>query len=69
MFYEIPIKLKHSTGDGHSSRYLEGHPAKNILQIAGVRMKGRLIQLLGIDDLLPSRIDWLLAKSTKYSNP
>lgn len=69
MSREIPVKLKHRTGDGHSSRHLEGHSAEDILQVTGVGMKGRLVQLLCIDDLLSGRIGRLLAKPTKYSDP
>lgn len=62
---KVPVKLKHRAGDGHTSRYLEGHSAEDVLQVAGIRMIGRLVQLLRIDDLLPGRVAWLVAKSTK----
>lgn len=65
-FCKIPVKLKHSAGDGHSSWYLKGHSAKDILQVAGVGMKGRFVQLLRIDNLLSGSIGWLLANSTRY---
>lgn len=59
----LPIELKHNTSDSHSTWYLEGHSAKDILQVTGVGMKGRLVKLLSIDDLLPGCTSWLFPKS------
>ncbi|KYN27615.1 hypothetical protein ALC57_03014 [Trachymyrmex cornetzi] len=65
-YCKIPVELKHSAGDGHSTRHLEGHSTENILQVAGIRMKGRLVQFLRIDNLLCGSIGWLFANSIRY---
>ena len=57
------VKLKHSTSDKHSAWHLKGHSTEDILQVTGVGMKGRLVKLLSIDDLLPGCTSWLLPKS------
>lgn len=48
------VELQHRSGDCHSARHLEAHPAEDILQIPGVGMESALVKLLGVDDLLLS---------------
>lgn len=65
-FCKIPVKLKHSAGNSHSSWHLKRHSAKDILQVAGVGMKGGFVQLLRIDNLFSGSIGWLFANSIRY---
>lgn len=48
------VELQHRSGDCHSARHLEAHPAEHILQVPGVGMESTFVELLGVDDLLLS---------------
>lgn len=47
-----PVELEHEACDDHAARNLEGHPSNDIHLLPGVRVEGRVIQLLGIQQLL-----------------
>lgn len=49
---QVPVELQHEAGDGHASRDLEGHAADEVHAVARVWVEGRVVQLLGIVELL-----------------
>jgi len=53
-----PVELEHSSSNDHSSRHLERHATKDILQFAGVRVKCRLIKLLCTPDISICCASW-----------
>lgn len=62
-----PVPLQHCSCDCHSTRHLERHPAKDILELTAVWMKRTLIQLLSIDNLLSSCAGWFLLFSILFN--
>lgn len=48
----LPVELQHEAGDGHASRDLEGHAADEVHALARVGVEGRVVQLLGVVELL-----------------
>lgn len=49
---QVPVELQHEAGDGHAARHLEGHAADEVHAVARVRVEGRVVQLLGVVELL-----------------
>lgn len=47
-----PIELEHEACDDHATRDLEGHAPNDVHLVTGVRVEGRVIELLGIQQLL-----------------
>lgn len=49
---QVPVELQHEAGDGHASRDLEGHAADEVHAVPCVWVEGRVVQLLGVVELL-----------------
>ncbi|KAG9346159.1 hypothetical protein JZ751_007977 [Albula glossodonta] len=49
-----PKELKHEACDGHTTWHLEGHPADQVHAVTCVGVEGRVVQLLGVVELLLS---------------
>lgn len=47
-----PVELQHEAGDGHPSGDLERHAPDQVHAIPRVRVEGRVVQLLGVVQLL-----------------
>lgn len=48
----IPVELQHKAGDGHAPGNLEGHAAEEVHAVSRVGVEGRVVQLLGVVQLL-----------------
>lgn len=48
----VPVELQHEAGDGHAARDLERHAADEVHAVSRVRVEGRVVQLLGVVELL-----------------
>ena len=48
----VPEKCQHASGDGHVTRDLEGHASDQEHFFARIRMIGRVIELLGVPQLV-----------------
>ena len=48
----VPVELQHEAGDGHASGHLEGHAADEVHAVSRVGVEGRVVQLLGVVELL-----------------
>ncbi len=51
----VLVELQHAGCDDHAPGHLEGHAADDVLQVPGVRVEGRVVQLLRVDDIVSCR--------------
>ena len=50
--FSEPVKLQHAACDGHAPGDLEGHAADDVHAVPCVRVEGRVVELLGVVELL-----------------
>lgn len=57
-----PVKLQHGSCNNHSARHLKAHTTKHVLQLAGVWVKCRRVEFLGVDYLVSRYIGWFFSQ-------